>query len=51
LNENEAKLLEDGSGGEDVIVVFGGVRSIVQEKLAGVGSILPTPSVAWTSKL
>ena len=37
--------------GADVIVVSGGVRSIVHVKLAGVASVLPTASVARTSKV
>jgi hypothetical protein len=36
------------SDGRDVIVVFGGRRSMVQLKLAGVGSVFPAVSVART---
>jgi uncharacterized membrane-anchored protein len=34
-----------------VIVVSGAVVSMVQVKLAGVGSVLPAASVAWTWKV
>jgi hypothetical protein len=37
-----------GTGGLEVIVVSGAVVSIVQVKLAGVGSVLPAVSVART---
>ena len=40
-----------GSLGCAVIVVFGAVVSIVQVKLAGVGSVLPAASVARTWKV
>jgi hypothetical protein len=43
--------LFDGSDGAAVIVVFGSVRSIVHAWLAGVGSLLPAPSVARTSNV
>src|SRR3954451_1735288 len=37
--------------GAAVIVVSGRVVSIVQASVAGVGSVLPTWSVAWTEKV
>ena len=39
------------AGGADVIVVFGGAVSTVQERVAGVGSVLPAGSVARTAKV
>ena len=39
------------AGGFDVMLVSGGVRSIVQLKLAGVGSVLFAGSVARTWKV
>ena len=38
-------------GGLSVIVVFGAVRSIVHAKVAGVGSTLPSWSIARTSNV
>ena len=49
VKSGPAELL--GSLGCAVIVVFGAVVSIVQVKLAGVGSVLPAASVARTSKV
>ena len=39
------------AGGLAVMVVSGAVVSMVQVKLAGVGSVLPARSVAWTWKV
>ncbi len=41
----------DGSAGPESMLVAGAVRSIVQVSLAGVASVLPAVSVAWTSKV
>ena len=41
-----AAALDDGSGGPELIVVSGPFASIVQVKLAGLGSVLPAVSVA-----
>ena len=38
------------AGGADVIVVLGAVVSTVQERVAGVGSVLPAGSMARTAK-
>ena len=51
VNENEAAASVDGSGGELVIVVSGGVRSICQLKVAGVGSVCAAASVACTENV
>jgi hypothetical protein len=51
LNVNDGVVLFDGFGGPESIVVFGAVRSTVQVKLAGEPSVLPTASVARTSKV
>ncbi len=51
VKENEAPFAFVGSLGCAVIVVFGAAVSIVQVKLAGVGSVLPEASVARTSKV
>ena len=47
-NSNSAELVLDGFVGFDVIVVSGAVVSIVQVYSAGVVSVLPDVSVAWT---
>ena len=46
-----ALVLLVNAAGFPVIVVTGGVVSIVQEKLAGVESVLPAASVARTWKM
>jgi len=51
LKANDGVGLFDVFAGPLSIVVFGAVMSIVQVKLAGVASVLPTPSVACTSKV
>ena len=51
VNEKLGVASFDGSGGDDVIVVSGAVTSIVHVKLAGDASVLPTASVARTSKV
>jgi hypothetical protein len=43
-----APVLVVGDTGLAVIVVSGGIRSTVHEKLAGVKSMLPAPSAART---
>ena len=51
MKENDAPVAFVGSLGCAVIVVFGAAVSIVQVKLAGVGSVLLEASVARTSKV
>ena len=51
LKVKDAALLALGSDGLVSIVVSGGVVSIVQLNEAGVGSALPTPSIARTWKV
>jgi hypothetical protein len=51
VNENDADAAFVGFTGLAVIVVSGGVRSTVHVKLAGVGSTLPTVSVATTENV
>ncbi len=51
MKEKEAPVAFVGSLGCAVIVVLGAAVSIVQVKLAGVGSVLPEASVARTSKV
>src|SRR5204863_5921048 len=46
LKVNVGVVLPEGLDGPESIVVFGAVRSIVQEWVAGVGSTFPAPSVA-----
>ena len=41
----------EGSAGPELIVVWGALVSIVQVKVAGVGSVLPAGSVARTWKV
>jgi hypothetical protein len=48
VNSNVALVLAADAGGFVVIVVSGGVVSIVQLKLAGVGSLFPAASIACT---
>jgi hypothetical protein len=48
VNVKRAVALSLAGSGPDVMVVSGGVRSIVQASEAGVGSTLPASSVART---
>src|SRR2546426_8186346 len=51
VNVNSPTWLLDSAGGFVVIVVSGAVVSMVQVKLAGVGSTLPAGSIARTWKV
>src|SRR5438067_1853892 len=51
VNEKDAVVTLVEGGGWRVMLVFGGVRSIVQVKLAGVASVFPAGSVARTWKV
>jgi hypothetical protein len=53
LEENENVALAEllGLGGPATIVVSGGVRSIVQVRVAGLPSVFPAASVALTWKV
>ena len=52
VNSKYALALPDGSGGAEVMMVSGGVSSIiVQVYSAGVRSVLPSGSVALTLKV
>src|SRR5574338_1601606 len=51
VNSKEADGLEDGSEGDELIVVSGNMLSIVHVYDAGVGSTLPSVSIARTWKV
>ena len=51
LNSKVAELVYDGFSGLRVMKVSGGIASMVQVQLAGVGSILLNWSMALTSKV
>jgi hypothetical protein len=50
-NANVAVAFDEGSAGPELIVVWGVLVSIVQVKLAGVGSVFPAGLVARTWKV
>jgi hypothetical protein len=51
VNANEAELEEDGFGGVEVIVVLGATVSTVHVNDAGVASVFPVASIAFTWKV